>query len=275
VSGTLYLVGTPIGNMEDLTDRARATLARVDVVAAEDTRRTGLLLRRIGARPRLISFFEANEGQRVPEILRLLQGGEEVALVSDAGMPTVSDPGYRLVTACVESGLAVDVVPGPSAGLAALAISGLPTDRFVFEGFLPRTGRARTERLADLAEQPRTAVLFESPRRVAGTLRDLLATCGDRRAAVARELTKMHQEVLRGKLSELSLALDSRQLKGEVVLVLEGRIAPPPDGDSVDEAFRIARGLIAEGAKKRPAAREAAARTGVPAAEIYAALVDG
>src|SRR5439155_15985008 len=155
VTGTLYLVGTPIGNLQDLTDRARATLARGDVLAPEDTRRTGLLLRGIGARPRLISLFEANQRQRVPEILELLREGEGVALVSDAGMPTVSDPGYRLVAACAESGLAIDVVPGPSAGVAALAISGLPTDRFVFEGFLPRTGTARAERLAGLAEEPR------------------------------------------------------------------------------------------------------------------------
>src|SRR6266540_3432439 len=221
LAGTLYLVGTAIGNLGDLTDRARQTLAAVDLVAAEDTRRTGRLLSGLGIKARMLSFFEGNEEERIHELLRALAGGADVAVVSDAGMPGLSDPGYRLVAACVEAGIAVDVAPGPSAVVAALVISGLPTDRFVFEGFLPRSGKARTERLAALAREPRTIVLFESPNRVARTLQDLLGAGGDRRVAVVRELTKMHQEVIRGSLKEVAETLATRELKGEVVIVVE------------------------------------------------------
>jgi 16S rRNA (cytidine1402-2'-O)-methyltransferase len=272
VPGTLYLVGTPIGNLADLTERARRVLASVDVVAAEDTRRSGSLLRGLGiSGPRLLSFFEGNERERLPELLELLRGGADVAVVTDAGMPGVSDPGYRLVAACVEEGLPVDVVPGPSAVLAALVVSGLPTDRFAFEGFLPRSGRARRERLEAVAGERRTVVLFESPHRVAATLRDLLEAGGDRRAALCRELTKLHQEVVRGRLSELLERVAEREPRGEVTLVLEG--AGRPEGDRA-RALRVASDLVAGGARKREAARRAAAGTGVPASEIYAALVE-
>ena len=159
-SGTLYLVGTPIGNLEDMGDRARRVLGSVGLVAAEDTRRTGKLLARFGIDARMISFFEGNERSRVPELMEVLRRGTDVALVSDAGMPGLSDPGYRLVNACVEEGIGVDVVPGPSAPVAALVVSGLPTDRFVFEGFLPRTGKDRALRLEELARERRTIVLF-------------------------------------------------------------------------------------------------------------------
>jgi 16S rRNA (cytidine1402-2'-O)-methyltransferase len=175
----------------------------------------------------------------------------------------------------VEAGIAVDVVPGPSAVLTALVISGLPTDRFVFEGFLPRSGRARKERLSALANEPRTAVLFESPRRVAATVRDMLDAGGDRRAVVARELTKLHQEVVRGLLSELAAALGDRELKGEVTIVVEGADAraAPRAGRSISEAVAIAREALDGGARKREAARQAASATGLPSGEIYAALV--
>jgi 16S rRNA (cytidine1402-2'-O)-methyltransferase len=272
--GTLYVVGTPIGNLEDLGDRARRVLVEVDLVAAEDTRRAGLLLKRIGGRARFLSFFEANERERVPQIVAALEGGHAVALVSDAGMPGISDPGYRLVAACAEAGLSVDVVPGPSAALAALVTSGLPTDRFAFEGFLPRAGSARRERLAEIAADPRTVVLFESPRRIARTLADLLEACGDRRGAVCRELTKIHQEVLRGPLSELSAAIEGRELKGEVTLVVQGAPAASGPGD-LEAAVAQARALTAGGMRKRDAAKEAAARSGVPARAIYEALVAG
>src|SRR5437762_3443281 len=189
-NGTLFLVGTPIGNLGDLSDRARKTLGSVDVVACEDTRRTGRLLASFGIRAaRLVSFFEGNERQRVAELVRLLAEGSDVAVVSDAGMPGLSDPGYRLVAVCVEQGVPVDVVPGPSAAVAALVVSGLPTDRFVFEGFLPRAGTARSARVRALAQESRTAVVFESPRRVASTLLEFAAALGDRRVAVVRELT--------------------------------------------------------------------------------------
>jgi 16S rRNA (cytidine1402-2'-O)-methyltransferase len=224
------------------------------------------------SKARLVSFFEGNEHQRIPELLIALRDGLEVALVTDAGMPGVSDPGYRLVAAAAEAGIPVDVIPGPSAVLAALVVSGLPTDRFVFEGFLPRSGRARDERIAALAAENRTVVLFESPRRVAGTLDDLLATIGDRRAAVARELTKLHQEVLRGRLSELAQQVRGRDhLKGEVAVVIEGA-AGRTEGSPAD-ALRVARAAVGRGLRKREAAKEASTATGLPAGEIYAALV--
>jgi 16S rRNA (cytidine1402-2'-O)-methyltransferase len=271
--GTLFLVGTPIGNLEDMTDRARRVLASVGLIAAEDTRRTGRLLAGFGIEGRLVSFFEGNERSRVPELLRSLREGTDVAVVSDAGMPGLSDPGYRLVAACVEAGIPVDVVPGPSAAVAALVVSGLPTDRFVFEGFLPRSGQARARRLSALAVEARTIVLFESPRRAARTVADLLEAVGDRRAAFVRELTKLHQEVMRGKLSELLERLTDRELKGEVVLVVEGA-AEVPAGVDLPEAVRRAEELVRGGARKRDAARETARATGVPATRIYAALVD-
>jgi 16S rRNA (cytidine1402-2'-O)-methyltransferase len=273
MTGTLFLVGTPIGNLEDLTDRARRTLGQVDLVAAEDTRRTGRLLEAIGVKARLMSFFQGNEAERVPELIGLLREGRDVALVTDGGMPSVSDPGYLLVAACAREGLPVDVVPGPSAALAALVVSGLPTDRFVFEGFLPRSGRARAERIAAMAGEPRTTVLFESPRRLRRTLTDLLEACGDRGVVVARELTKLHQEVLRGRLSEILGEIGERELKGEIAVVLEG-IGTGRTGDP-RKALRIAMELVERGARKREAARAAAARTGVPAGRIYQAMVEG
>jgi 16S rRNA (cytidine1402-2'-O)-methyltransferase len=246
-------------------------LSEVDVVAAEDTRRAGLLMKRIGARARFLSFFDANERERIPRILEELEAGRSVALVSDAGMPGVSDPGYRLVAACAEAGVTVDVVPGPSAAVTALVASGLPTDRFCFEGFLPRAGSARRERLAQIAADPRTIVLFESPRRTARTLADLLEVCGDRRGALCRELTKVHQEVRRGSLSELAVSAEGEDLKGEVTLVIEGANEAGPSA-TLDEAVSLARSLTSEGMRKRDAARQAAARTGVSANRIYEGL---
>jgi 16S rRNA (cytidine1402-2'-O)-methyltransferase len=273
VQGTLFLVGTPIGNLGDLTDRARRTLADVGLVACEDTRRTGRLLAGLGTKARLLSFFEGNEAERVPQLLEELRAGHDVAVVSDAGMPGLSDPGYRLVAACVEAGIPVDVIPGPSAAVAALVISGLPTDRFVFEGFLPRSGKARADRLASLQQELRTIVLFESPRRVAATLKDLIAAVGNRRVVVARELTKLHQEVIRGDLSDVLEQITGRELKGEVVLVLEG--AKEVLDSDPSTAVAIASELVASGLRKRDAAREASRRTGVPAGQIYAQLVAG
>ncbi|HXF57444.1 MAG TPA: 16S rRNA (cytidine(1402)-2'-O)-methyltransferase [Actinomycetota bacterium] len=272
MAGTLYLVGTPIGNLEDMSDRARRVLGQVELVAAEDTRRTRKLLERFGIRARLVSFFEGNERERLPWLLEALREGRDVAVVCDAGMPGLSDPGYRLVAACVAEGIPVDVVPGPSAAVAALVVSGLPTDRFAFEGFLPRAGRAREERLAALAGEPRTVVLFESPRRLRRTLDDLRRALGERRVAVVRELTKLHQEVLRGSLSEVLAELEARgEVRGEVVVVVEG--ARGTERADPAEALRVARDLLARGARKREAARAASRRTGVPAGEVYRALL--
>jgi 16S rRNA (cytidine1402-2'-O)-methyltransferase len=271
VSGHLYVVGTPIGNLGDLSDRARETLAAVDLVAAEDTRRTGKLLAHAGIRARMLSLFEGNERQRIDELLERLSEGATVALVSDAGMPAVSDPGFRLLRAAVEAGIAISVVPGPSAVTAALVVSGLPTDRWVFEGFLPRRPSERRSRLRALAHDPRTVVLFESPLRVVTLLRDVLVELGDRRAAVARELTKIHEEVLRGRVSEvLAILLDSEPL-GEIVVVLEGAETPEAAlSEMVDEAGR----LVRDGMRKREAAAAVARVSGGSANEIYRALVD-
>ena len=269
--GHLYVVGTPIGNLGDLSDRARETLATVDLVAAEDTRRTGKLLAHAGIRARMLSLFEGNERQRIDELLERLSEGATVALVSDAGMPAVSDPGFRLLRAAVEAGIGISVVPGPSAVTAALVVSGLPTDRWVFEGFLPRRPSERRSRLRALAHDPRTVVLFESPLRVVTLLRDVLVELGDRRAAVARELTKIHEEVLRGRVSEvLAMLLDSEP-RGEIVVVLEGAETPEAAlSEMVDEAGR----LVRDGMRKREAAAAVARVSGGSANEIYRALVD-
>jgi 16S rRNA (cytidine1402-2'-O)-methyltransferase len=271
MAGVLHVVATPIGNLGDLSERARETLASADLVVAEDTRRTGKLLASVGVQARMRSMFEGNERRRTEEVLAVLRAGQTVALVSDGGTPLVSDPGYPLVRACIDEGIDVRVVPGPSAAIAALVVSGFPTDRFVFEGFLPRTAGDRRARLAAIAEEPRTVVLYESPRRLATLLGELAAIDADRRMAVCRELTKLHEEVRRGSVAELGAVLGDVPVKGEVVVVLEGRSADvPPD---VDAAVAEARDLVADGARKRDAAHRVAKRTGVPANAIYRALV--
>jgi 16S rRNA (cytidine1402-2'-O)-methyltransferase len=270
MSGRLVLVGTPIGNLGDLTERGREALAAADLVAAEDTRRTGKLLAHLGIEARMVSLFEGNERERTERLMGELRGGATVALVSDAGMPSVSDPGFRLVRACAEEGIDVTVVPGPSAVTAALAVSGLPTDRWVFEGFLPRREAERRARLRELADEPRTVVLFESPRRLVATLREALEELGDRGVAVARELTKLHEEVVRGRLSEVLESLDGTEPKGEVVVVLEGA---EPEAAPLEELVAEARALVDGGMRKREAATEVARRSGGSANAIYEALV--
>jgi 16S rRNA (cytidine1402-2'-O)-methyltransferase len=271
VGGTLYLVGTPIGNLGDLSPRAGETLAAVDLVAAEDTRRSGRLLEHLGVSARLVSFFEANEERRTREILRRLWEGADVALVTDAGMPSLSDPGYRLVRACAESGIDVRVIPGPSAAIAALVVSGLPTDRFVFEGFPPRRAGERRARLHAMRDEPRTIVLFEAAVRLVALLRDVLAEMGDRRVAVARELTKLHEEVLRGRVSEVLELLEAAPPRGEIAVVLEGAREPSPADPEALAAE--ARALVGSGARKREAAAEVARRHGAKANEIYRSLL--
>ena len=271
MAGVLHVVATPIGNLGDLSERARETLASADLVVAEDTRRTGKLLASVGVEARMRSMFEGNERRRTEEVLAALRDGQTVALVSDGGTPLVSDPGYPLVRACIDEGMEVRVVPGPSAAIAALVVSGFPTDRFVFEGFLPRTAGDRRARLAALTDEPRTVVLYESPRRLATLLGELAAIDADRRVAVCRELTKLHEEVRRGSVAELRAKLGEVPVKGEVVVVLEGRSADVPA--DVDAAVAQARDLVADGARKREAAHRVAERTGVPANAIYRALV--
>jgi 16S rRNA (cytidine1402-2'-O)-methyltransferase len=276
VTGTLFLVGTPIGNLADLTPRARETLSAVDLIAAEDTRRTGRLLSALDiAHGPLVSFFEGNERERTAELLERLRGGSSVAVVVDGGMPGVSDPGYRLVRDCAAAGVDVRVVPGPSAAIAALVVSGLPTDRFVFEGFLPRKTGERKRRLESLGAESRTVVCFESPRRVRTLLRDIVAALGDRRVAVAREMTKLHEEVLRGKASVVLSLLGDVDPKGEVVVVIEGATLEDPAGEASDlaRAADEARDLVASGMRRRDAARASAKRHGVPVNVVYGRLV--
>jgi 16S rRNA (cytidine1402-2'-O)-methyltransferase len=271
MSGTLFVVGTPIGNLGDIGARARETLAHVRLVAAEDTRRTGRLLAGFDIEVPMLSFFEGNERQRVSQIVARLAAGDDVALVTDGGMPAVSDPGFRLVRAAAAEGIDVRVVPGPSAAIAALVVSGLPTDRFVFEGFLPKKPAERIRRLDELAKEPRTIVCFEAPGRVQTLLRDLLVSMGDRQVAVARELTKLHEQVLRGRVSEVLARIADREIKGEVAVVIGG--APPrPTGD-VTVFIPEAEALVESGMRKREAAHEVAERHGVSTNALYRALL--
>jgi 16S rRNA (cytidine1402-2'-O)-methyltransferase len=272
--GALVLVGTPIGNLGDLAPRAAEALAGADVVCCEDTRRTGKLLSLAGIERRpFVVVNEHTEEREIPGVLARLDRGEQVALVSDAGMPGVSDPGGRLVAAAVAAGHPVEVVPGPSAALAALVVSGLPAGRFVFEGFLPRKGAGRAERLAAVAGEPRTVVLYEAPHRLARTLADLVAACGrDRRVVVARELTKLHEEVWRGTLAEAVEWVAGREPPGEIVVVLAGAPAAAPPGD--DEVRAAVAAELAAGASARDAARSVAARLDIPRRRAYAIATD-
>ena len=238
--GRLVLVATPIGNLGDLSPRAVSALAEADVIVCEDTRRTGRLLEHAGvAKRRLIVANEHAEASAAAEVGRLLAAGATVAVVTDAGTPGISDPGARLVRAAIDGGHPVTVVPGPAAAVAAVVLSGLPADRFVMEGFLPRRGHERAERLAALAGERRTTVLYEAPHRLTRTLADLVVTVGaDRPVAICRELTKLHEEVWRGSLGEAAERAGAAEPRGEHVLVLGGATAPiPPDDDAVRDAL--------------------------------------
>ncbi|HEY8546230.1 MAG TPA: 16S rRNA (cytidine(1402)-2'-O)-methyltransferase [Acidimicrobiales bacterium] len=262
-------MGTPIGNLGDLSPRAAEVLGSVDVLCCEDTRRTGRLLHLAGiARPRMVVVNEHTEAAETAHVLQLLDAGKRVAVVSDGGMPGISDPGERLVRAAVDAGHPVEVVPGPSAAIAALVVSGLPAGRFVFEGFLPRKGAARTERLAAVAAEPRTVVLYEAPHRVARTLADLVAVCGgDRPVVVARELTKLHEELWRGDLAGAAAWAAEREPPGEIVLVLGGAPPAPAAGDeAVDAALRAA---LASGLRVKDAASQVAAELGIARRRAY------
>jgi 16S rRNA (cytidine1402-2'-O)-methyltransferase len=269
-AGSLVLVATPIGNLDDLAPRAAATLAEADLVVCEDTRRTGRLLAAagIGRRP-LLAVHDHNEASSIGTVLAHVRSGEVVAVVSDAGLPGISDPGERLVRAAAAEGLDVSVVPGPSAALAALAVSGLPTGRVAFEGFLPRRGSGREERLADLRTERRTIVLFEAPHRLARTLADLVAALGpDRRVAVVRELTKLHEETWRGTLTEALARSEAAEPRGEHVLVVEG--GAPPEEAADDELSTALADLLAAGLSTRDAVAEVASAFAVPRRRVYA-----
>ena len=266
--GRLIVCPTPIGNLEDLSDRQRRALAEADVVACEDTRRTGLLYERLDLdRPRLVSNHEGNEADRARQLAQAIERGAKVVLISDAGTPAISDPGYRLIQACIERALEIEVLPGPSAVTTALVASGLPTDRWRFEGFLPR----RSGELERVLGGGETVVAFESPRRLPDSLAALAALAPDRPAAVCRELTKMHEEITRGSLAELARRFRS-EVKGEIVVVIgpaASRTASAPDIAFAVDALRR---LVQSGARPRAAASVVAALTGTRANDLYTAL---
>jgi 16S rRNA (cytidine1402-2'-O)-methyltransferase len=265
--GTLHLVATPIGNLGDLPPRASEVLGRVALVCCEDTRRTGRLLQHAGIRAaRLAVCNDHTELSRVAEVLDLLASGDDVAVVTDAGTPGISDPGERLVRAVVDAGFTVSAVPGPAAFVTALVMSGLPAGRFVFEGFLPRSGRERRTRLAEVAAEPRTVVLYEAPHRIERTLADLREACGDdRRVVLARELTKLHEEVRRGTLGTIDVGTP----RGEYVIVLAGAapVEAPADDDAIRRELRVE---LAAGRTRRDAVAAVSARLGAPKRTVYA-----
>jgi 16S rRNA (cytidine1402-2'-O)-methyltransferase len=270
--GTLQVVATPIGNLADLSPRAQQVLGGADVIAAEDTRRTLQLLQSLGISRPLVSLFEHNESQRVPRLLERLAAGQSVALVSDAGTPLLSDPGFELVRAASRAGFAVQAIPGPSAITAALAVAGLPTQRFCFEGFLPARAAERRRALAALAHEPRTLVFFEAPHRIRATLADLAAEFGaQREAVVTRELTKAHESIYRGTLAELGLtaARDENFERGEITLVVAG--ATPADAAAADPAqLRRTVDVLLKELPPGRAAAVAAQLTGATRAAAYA-----
>ena len=268
-SGVLYVVATPIGNLGDISARAREILAAASAVAAEDTRHSGRLLRELGLERPLVSLHEHNERARVSELVARLCAGESIALVSDAGTPLVSDPGYLLVAAAIEAGIVVTPVPGPSAVIAALSASGLPSDRFCFEGFLPARAAARRRRLAELAAESRTLVVYEAPHRIADCLADLAQTLGEeRRACVAREITKRFETFYRGTLGELAARAkaDPDLARGESVVLVEGAPAADPSAAQLDETLAILLRYLPPSA----AAAAAASLTGVRRGDAYA-----
>ncbi|OAH14098.1 16S rRNA (cytidine(1402)-2'-O)-methyltransferase [Streptomyces jeddahensis] len=273
--GTLVLAGTPIGDVADAPPRLAEELASADVVAAEDTRRLRRLTQALGVQPtgRIVSYFEGNESARTPELVEALVGGARVLLVTDAGMPSVSDPGYRLVAAAVEKDIRVTAVPGPSAVLTALALSGLPVDRFCFEGFLPRKAGERLSRLKEVADERRTLVYFEAPHRLDDTLAAMAEAFGaDRRAAVCRELTKTYEEVRRGSLGELA-AWAAEGVRGEITVVVEGAPEKGAEELDADELVRRVRVREEAGERRKEAIAAVAAEAGVPKREVFDAVV--
>jgi len=268
--GTLYVVATPLGNLEDITLRALRILKEAGVIACEDTRRTVKLLNRYEIRTPMVVFHDYNKARAGVGILRRLREGESVALVSDAGTPAISDPGYELVRDVIAAGIPVEVIPGPSALVAALVVSGLPTDHFTFEGFLPNRSARRRKALAALSGETRTMIFYESPQRLAAFLADASEELGDRRACIVRELTKVHEEIVRGTLPELSAEIARREhVLGEITVVIGG--APKTVELSVEEIVRAA--VEDASGSSRDLAREISERTGLSRKEVYAEIL--
>jgi 16S rRNA (cytidine1402-2'-O)-methyltransferase len=272
-SGRLVVCATPIGNLDDVSPRLARALAEADLIACEDTRQTRKLLAHLGIRARLVSYHDVNESRQADRLAGEIAGGARVALVSDAGMPAISDPGHDLIGACLARGLPVEVVPGPSAVLAALVVSGLPSDRFSFEGFPPRKPAARARALADLTAEQRTMVFFESPHRVLATLDAMAVAFGPQRAcAVARELTKLHEQVLRGTLAEVRERLAEQGERGEFTVVVAGAPAAAT-ADQTDVVAEVA-SLVEAGSSTRDAVDQVARTSGQPRKAVYQAVLD-
>lgn len=274
MSGILYVTGTPIGNLSDLSPRAVETLESVDFIAAEDTRVTLKLLNHFGIKKPMVSYFEHNKRERGEIICARIEQGENCAIVTDAGMPCISDPGEDLVKLCEERGIKTVVIPGPSAVISALAVSGLSTGRFTFEGFLSVNKKSRSDHLKSLANEQRTMIFYEAPHKLPQTLRDLYANFGDRKLTIVREITKIHEEVIRTTTKNAAENLSDGSVKGEIVLVLEG--APQIDDTeefTLEYAVETAKKLIENGARATDAAKEAAALTGFKKNEIYKELI--
>jgi 16S rRNA (cytidine1402-2'-O)-methyltransferase len=271
--GVLYVVATPIGNMGDISPRARQILAAVSVVAAEDTRHSSQFLRELGLERPMVSLHEHNERARATELVLRLRAGESVALISDAGTPLVSDPGYQLLRAALAAGIVISPTPGPCAAVAALSAAGLPSDRFCFEGFLPARAAARRRRLAELAADPRTFVIYEAPHRIAASLADIAAACGGtRRACIAREMTKKFESFYRGSLDELAARAQSDEdlRRGESVIIVEGALPEPLNTGRLDETLAVLLRFL----PPSTASEAAAALTGVRKNEAYARALE-
>lgn len=274
MSGILYVTGTPIGNLSDLSPRAVETLEQVDFIAAEDTRVTLKLLNHFGIKNPMVSYFEHNKRERGEQICRRLEAGESCAIVTDAGMPCISDPGEDLVKMCAERGIKTVVIPGPSAVIAALAVSGLTTGRFCFEGFLSVNKKSRNAHLESLKKEERTIIFYEAPHKLPSTLRDLYSAFGDRKLTIVRELTKLHEEVIRTTTREAAQRFSDGSIKGEIVLVLEGASPEEKTAEyTLEQAVELAKRLIESGERATDAAKLAAAETGYKKNEIYKELL--
>ena len=274
MSGTLYLVPTPIGNLSDISDRCRETLANADFIAAEDTRVSLRLLNHLDIKKPLVSYYEHNKQTSGPRIVERLLGGESCAIVTDAGSPAISDPGEDLVRLCAEAGVTVTAIPGPCAAVTALSISGLPTGRFTFEGFLSTNKKSRFAHLDSLRTEQRTMLFYEAPHKLTATLTDLAQVFGEtRRISLCRELTKLHEEVLRMTLGEAVQYYRTTEPRGEYVLVVEGAQETPQAAATQDDAVARAQALIAQGYSKKDAVRQAAAEMGFPRNALYDAIL--
>ena len=270
MAGTLYVVATPLGNLQDLTLRAADVLRRVEVVAAEDTRHTRPLLSHLGAAPQMLSFHAHSDERRIEGLLEILHGGRSVALVSDAGTPAISDPGFELVAAARAAGIDVVPIPGPSAVATVLSAAGLPADRYLFLGFLPRKGPERTRLLARAAGEEWSVVLFEAPNRVVALLEDLAEVAGEgRRVTIGRELTKLHEEIVAGTLADMAGYYTKSEPRGEFTVVLEGTGQPAAAPDRSAEAAELARRLLAEGHSRREVAQQVATELGLARNAAY------